>query len=102
MKTNLILKKVHLNLSVLAVTLSVTLLLSTVLCAKFMNQSMGNVFNGFVMVIMGMMMLALIIGLIRYLRHRKIDTMGKWTMSLLTFGIGVLAFLFVFEFFLKP
>ncbi len=102
MKTNRILRKVHLNLSVLAVTLSVTLLLSTVLYAKFMNQSMGTLFNIFVLVIMGMMVIALVVGFISYLRHRKIDTMGKWTLSLLTFGIGILAFSFVFEFFLKP
>jgi|GEM_PF-5536999 len=102
MKTNVILRKVHLNLSVLAVTLSVTLLLSTVLCTKFLNQSMGTLFNGFVAIIMGVMVVALLVGFISYVRHRKIDTMGKWTLSLLTFGIGVLAFLFVFEFFLKP
>lgn len=102
MKTNLILRKVHLNLSVLAVTLSVVLLLSTVLCDKLLNRSMGTAFNVFVLVIMGMMLISLLVGIISYIRHKKVETLGKWTLSLITFGIAILAMLFAFEFFLKP
>lgn len=102
MKITGILRKVHFNLSVLAVTLSVTLLLTTVLCTKFLNQSIGSLFNIVVLVIMGMMMVALLIGFVSFIHHKKVETIEKWTLSLLSFSIIVLAFLFVFEFFLKP
>lgn len=102
MKITGILRKVHFNLSVLAVTLSVTLLLTTVLCTQFLNQSLGALFNIVVLVIMGMMIIALLFGFISYFKHKKMEIIEKWTLSLLSFSIIVLAFLFVFEFFLKP
>lgn len=102
MKTNLILRKAHLNLSILAVTLSVVLLLSAVLCSKLLDRSLGSTVDVLMIVIMGIMVISLLLGFISYFRLKKIDTIEKWTLSLLTFGVGVLAFLFVFELFLKP
>lgn len=102
MKTSVMLRKAHLNLSILAVTLSVALLLTSVLCTKLLDQSISDIVMVFMVIIMGMMVTALIIGFISYLKHKKVGTIGKWTLSLLSFGLGVLAFIVVFEFFLKP
>ena len=102
MKTNLILKKVHLNLSVMALMLSVVLLLSSVLCHKLFNRSLGVASDIGVVIIMGMMLTALIFEIISYIKHKKIDIFEKWSFSLLVFGVTVLGILWVYEIFLKP
>lgn len=102
MKTNLILKKVHLNLSVMALMLSVVLLLSSVLCHKLLNRSLGVASDIGVVIIMGIMLTALIFEIISYIKHKKIDIFEKWSFSLLVFGVTVLGILWVYEIFLKP
>jgi len=102
MKTTVILRKAHFSLSILTVTLAVTLLITMVLGTKLMNQSLDGLFVISVQIIMGMMTIVLMMGLICYFRHKKVDFLEKWTLSLLGFGVVILAFLFVFELFLKP
>ncbi|MCU0104503.1 hypothetical protein N7603_02410 [Acholeplasma vituli] len=102
MKTNLMLKKVHLNLSVMALLLSVVLLLSTVLCREILNRSLGTASGIGVIIIVGMMVSALVFAVITYTKHKKIDTFEKWSLSLLGFGMVVLSFLWLYEYFLKP
>lgn len=102
MKTNLVLRKVHLNLSVFAAIFAIVLLLSTVLCHKLLGQSLGAGFNIGVLIIMGMMITALLFGLLTYWHQRKIETIEKWSLSILGFGIIMLAVLILFEVFMKP
>lgn len=102
MKTNLILRKVHLNLSVFAAILAIVLLLSTVLCHKLLGQSLGAGFNIGVLIIMGMMIAALVFGMLTYWHQRRIDTIEKWSLSILGFSILIVGFILLFEVFLKP
>lgn len=102
MKTNLILRKVHLNLSVFAAILAIVLLLSTVLCHKLLGQSLGAGFNIGVLIIMGMMIAALVFGMLTYWHQRRIDTIEKWSLSILGFSILIVGIILLFEVFLKP
>lgn len=102
MKTNLILRKVHLNLSVFAAILAIVLLLSTVLCHKLLGQSLGAGFNIGVLIIMGMMIAALVFGMLTYWHQRRIDTIEKWSLSILGFSILIVGVILLFEVFLKP